>query len=122
MVLTLSKNAKAAVDAVLSVAGLVVGSLASGALQLPGAWQPAGSVIGAVGGYLVSDLLTEVDTGVPPSTATVTTQAGAAYGLARPLVAAEIAKLPAAQQAQANLALTVIDAVMAAEAPKSLVG
>ena len=113
MVLSLSKNAKAMVDAALGVAGFVLGALVSGALKLPVPYDTAGPVIGAVGGYLVSDLLTIVDTGAPPSTATVTTQVSAAYGLARPLLAAEVAKLPAADQNAANLALTVLDTVVA---------
>jgi len=68
MALTLSKNAKAAVDAILSVAGLIAGSLVSGALKLPAPYDVMGPIIGTVVGYLVSDLVTIVDTGQAPTT------------------------------------------------------
>lgn len=114
MALVLSKGVKNALDTVLALAGLVLANLTSGALQLPGVDTASASVVGAIGGYLVSDAISVVDTGVAPTTATVVTQLGAAYGLSRPLIAAEIAKLPAGtEQNAANFALTVLDSVVA---------
>ena len=113
MAFTLSAGAKNAVDTALGLLGGLFGLLATNSASLPTEYQAAGGVIGIVGGYAVSDILSVVDTGVAPPANVIATQVAASYSVSRPLIVAEIAKLPAADQNAANLALSVIDGLVA---------
>ena len=113
MVLSLSKGAKNILDTGLAFAGLILGQLTTGALRLPAPYDVIAPVIGTIGGYLVSDAISVVDTGQAPAPAVVVSQLSASYALARPLAVTEIAKLPADQQGKFNLALTVLDELAA---------
>lgn len=112
--LVLSPGVKNVVDTLLGLAGLITGYLVSGQLNLPVPYDTLGPAVGLVGGYFVTDILSIVDTGVTPPVTVVESQLSAAWTGVRVLVVAEMVKLPASQQTQVNLAMSILDELAAA--------
>ncbi|HKT22843.1 MAG TPA: hypothetical protein VJR06_09590 [Nitrososphaerales archaeon] len=108
--MALGKNTKAAVDLALGLIGALLAYFAANATSF-GADAPYIALVGVVGGYAVSDILTFVDTGQLPTAAQVQTQASTAWVQAKPLIQAEMAKqnLSATDQATLTLLLAFID-------------
>lgn len=112
MAFSLSQNTKAAIDVVLGLVGGLLGYLAANATQF-GAQAPYVSIIGVVGGYAVSDVLSFVQTGQAPSAQEVETQVQSAWRMSKPLIQAEITKLSPTDQIIANGALQQIEGLIA---------
>ena len=111
MALKLTVQEKNALDSVLALVGTALGFLASNASALPADYRPVGAIVGLVGGWAVADVVSIVDTGTLP--ATLPTQLELSWALAKPFIAAQVAKLPADQQTEANLGLAVLDRLLA---------
>lgn len=106
MLYKLTTGQKTVVDLALSLIGLFVGLTAAAANSFSSPWNIILPIIGTVGGYAVSDFTSYVDTGTIPS---LPPQIVDTYAKIRPIVAAEIAKLPQDQQAIGNALLDTFD-------------
>ena len=114
MSFTISPNAKKAVDIILALVGLTVTELVQNAAQFPAPWGTVIGVAGAPIGYLISDILTIVDTGTLPSSAVVGQQASVSWNAIKPAVQAEVSKITnPSEQAVVNSLLAVIDTEIA---------
>jgi hypothetical protein len=116
LIYKLSSGEKNLIDTALGLFGGLVGLFVDKTLAIPadGLWLYVNlflPIIGLAAGYFVSDAIAWVDTGIAPAVVTVEAQAAAVWTqVAKPLVVAEIAKLPAGDQTAANMVMNAVEA------------
>ena len=104
MALNVSARDLTFIEFVLAALGTIGGYLVANAASLSTTHTGLLSITGAIVGYAAADLLTFVETGAPPATGTVQSQAVAAIKAALALP-----NLTAAQTQALQLALTVAE-------------